>query len=291
MYRTNTGVLTLAFGHRRYLDQAETLALSLKRHMPMTKIAVVTDLVPEPGLFDFVVPLVPERGKSFLQKLWIDQYSPFEKTVFIDSDCLVGRDFSDQIERMSKYSFTPVCEKYLEPGQQDGDGWVDNIEHALALCGGSVYPKFNGGVYYFDRSDEARKVFEIARSIQARATQFGLDRPNGGEPGDEPIFALALSSLDLLPLYDDDGMLMRTPIGISGGISMDRSFGSFSFMKYGSRVEPAICHFAGDYVRRLEYLAAAAFLRSGKYGTRESIQSIASYTAGRFSRGWRKLAG
>lgn len=291
MIRTETGVLTLAFGHRRFLDQAETLALSLKRHMPMTKIAVVTDLDPEPGLFDVVVPLVPERGKSFLQKLWIDRYSPFDKTVFIDSDCLIGRDFTDQIESIERYSFTPVCEKYLEPGQVDGDGWVDDIEKALALCGGRVYPKFNGGVYYFDRSDAARKVFEIARSIQTRAREFGLDRPNGREPGDEPIFALALSSLDMLPLYDDHGTLMRTPIGISGGISMDNAFGSFSFLKYGSRVEPAICHFAGDHVNRLEYLAAGAFLRSGKYGTRESVQSIASYTARQFSRGWRKLAG
>ncbi len=263
-WRCEFGVLTFAFGDKKYLRQAEALSFSLKRHMPAIKVALVTDLQPSRGVFDELVAVKAERGKGFLQKLWIDKYSPFERTLFIDSDCLVGAPFYEELDNLKRYPFTPVCEKYLVSGERDENGWVRDVGAALELCGGELLPKFNGGVYYFDRSDAAKSVFRTSRQIAARAVDFGLDRSDGKEPGDEPVFALALTTLGLLPLYDDAGRLMRTPIGIKGEIAMDEAFGSFSFEKYGKIVTPAICHFARNGIYRREYLLASSFALQGR---------------------------
>ena len=253
----------MAFGKQRYLDQARNLARSLRRFMPRNPIALATDTDDTTGLFDHVVKIDRSKGGSFKQKLWLDYYSPFSNTLLTDADCIIGSSFDKELEEMQNYSFTPVCERYLHRGERDENGWVEDLDAALDAVGGDVYPKFNGGVYYFDKSDKALEVFKVAREYLARADELGLKNPSGGEPGDETLFALALSSLKMLPVYDDDARLMRTPIGIQGKFEMKR-FGDFSFVKYGKRVSPAICHFAGAGVLSLPYLRLQHFLLHDK---------------------------
>jgi len=271
------GFLILAFGKQRYIDQGVNLALSLKRYMPDIPVAFVTDSATKSELFDVVVPIDLSRGGSFIQKLWLDAYSPFKKTLFIDSDCIVGSAFHAHIEAMMLYPFTPVCERYLGFGERDEDGWVKDIGSALKAVGGESYPKFNGGVYYFDDSEAARAVFARAREFVADAKRLGLTNPSGGEAGDETVFALALSSLRMLPLYDDQGGLMRTPIGISGPLRMNSEFGDFSFRKYREQVRPAICHFAGANVYSLPYLRIVDFLCNGKPTIARTTQLYYTY--------------
>ncbi|OLP59014.1 hypothetical protein BJF93_03540 [Xaviernesmea oryzae] len=258
------GFLILAFGKARYIDQAVDLAISLKRHMPHYPVALVTDGTSlPPGLFDHVVPIDRNKGGGFIQKVWLDAYSPFEKTMFIDSDCIVGRPFEDHLAALQAYSFTPVCERYLKAGDRDEDGWVKDIGLALAAVNGSLYPKFNGGIYYFDRSEKSQAVFEKARALLKDVGSLGLQNPSGGEVGDETLFALALSALGLTDLYDDKGTLMRTPIGINGPFEMSADFSNFRFKKYGQVVAPAICHFAGANVLSWPYLKVATYGRNG----------------------------
>ena len=264
------GFLLMAFGKPRYVEQAVNLARSLRRFMPDIPIALASDKPIDSTLFDHFVEMDMSRGGSFKQKLWLDSYSPFEKTLFIDSDCIVGSPFHDQLESLMSYSFTPVCERYLNASDIDEDGWVIDVGKALQMVGGDLYPKFNGGVYYFDKSDASRRVFSFSRELLPRADELGLKNPSGGEPGDETLFALALSSLKMLPLYDDAGELMRTPIGRQGHFGM-ADFGSFTFKKYGLTVSPAICHFSGANVYSLPYLRISEFLRNEKISLYEEV--------------------
>jgi hypothetical protein len=277
------GFLILAFGKQRYIDQAINLAWSLKRHMNGYPICIVTDCNTLPSdLFDHVVPLDRSKGGSFVQKLWLDRYTPFEKTMFIDSDCIVGASFREHIERLSVFAFTPVCERYLLPGDHDNDGWVKDIGDALTKVGGTRYPKFNGGIYYYDKSDASLAVFEKARAFLREASNLGLQNPSGGEIGDETVFALALASLGQLDLYDDGGRLMRTPIGIQSRFMMSEECADFRFMKSGRLVTPAICHFAGANVISLPYLKIADFTRLGRLDRRRKMMQFGVYVL----RGW-----
>jgi hypothetical protein len=88
------GTLTIAFGADRYLNMAETLALSLKRFSPNIPRALVTDM-PDSSVcrhFNHVIPLDHRAPRDLRQKLYIDLYTPFRRTLFIDSDCITFED-------------------------------------------------------------------------------------------------------------------------------------------------------------------------------------------------------
>jgi hypothetical protein len=273
------GFLIMAYGKPRYIEQAGNLARSLRRFMPGIPIALASDKAIGSDLYDYFVEADMSKGGSFKQKLWLDTYSPFEKTLFIDSDCIVGESFYEELAALQSYSFTPVCERYLTANDKDEDGWVVDLGRALEMVGGEKYPKFNGGIYYFDNSESSRKVFALGRELLLKADELGLRNPSGGEPGDETLFALALSSLKMLPLYDDGGKLMRTPIGREGRFGMS-NFGSFRFKKYGSSVSPAICHFSGAHVYSLPYMRITHYLRNEKISVRDEFSLLFKYIVG-----------
>src|SRR5512139_505628 len=83
------GILTLATPND-YL-KAIGLALSLKVSNPGVSLAVACHPVLRPLLaphFDFVIDERPDI-RGFAHKVYLDQYTPFDKTLFFDSDVLV----------------------------------------------------------------------------------------------------------------------------------------------------------------------------------------------------------
>jgi hypothetical protein len=113
------GFLTMAFGHQRYVRQAENLALSLKRHMPGIPLALVTDRKNVSGLFDVVVPMKAIACAGVVQKLELYTDSPFQETLFIDSDSVATRPFQSELAAIRQYDSTPVMGRYLLRGQSD----------------------------------------------------------------------------------------------------------------------------------------------------------------------------
>src|SRR6478609_7538916 len=98
----------MGFGPDRYIRQAEALALSLKLHMPGIPLAVVSDQDLRGTLFDISVPLDRSNPSGIISKLDIYKYSPFNETLFIDSDCLVSRPFPEELEEIRKFDFSPI---------------------------------------------------------------------------------------------------------------------------------------------------------------------------------------
>ena len=107
------------------------------------------------------------------------------------------------------------------------------------------------------------------------------------------MIGLALSELHVSTLYDDGGRLMRTPLNSSGPISFDVLSGICSFVKEGTLVEPAICHFCGEWVNHPSYLIAQQELQTGRpvsagwaYATRLAYngRQVAAKLGGRMRR-------
>lgn len=87
------GLLTIAYGSQRYIRMARALALSYRRWKPSLPFCVVTDEANAEELsayYDVVVTIDPSQGVA--QKLCVDRYSPFDETLFVDSDCVFYRD-------------------------------------------------------------------------------------------------------------------------------------------------------------------------------------------------------
>jgi hypothetical protein len=251
----------MAFGAQRYFDQAETLARSLAVNMPGVPISLVTDRPSAGPIFERAIPIEPAHGLGTLQKIHLDRYTPYARTLFVDADSIVARPFHDELGALARHPFTPVAPLIRGPG--DRDEFFADLGRAMAAAGAAFFAKFNGGLYHFDRSPAAAAVFEEARALRGSAEALGIVPFDRAGPGDESLFGLALGRLGMRELHDDGGRLMATPIGMTGPLRIDPLGGGSRFVKHGRAIEPAICHFAGIHADRIEYRTAEYLLRRG----------------------------
>jgi hypothetical protein len=255
MIKKGLGFLTIAIGHDRYAKQAEVLSSSLKRNMPGVPLAVVTDNDRLSGVADVIIPPLKAIPVGVAQKVWLDHYTPFEETLFIDSDCIATRPFHEELREIQQFDFSPTMERVT--ARNGTDEYIANLAETLQMIGGDSFPKFNGGVYFFNASARSAAVFRVAREFHENYRAYGIKIFDRSGPGEETVFALALAKLGLTDLYHDHGRLMRTPTGLKGPLAIEPLGGGCSFERYDGSVSPAICHFAGPYIFRPEYRLAA----------------------------------
>lgn len=238
------GVITLAYGRPRYVEQSRDLALSMQLHDPALPCALITDST-DPDLssyFSHIIPYKPEWGKEVRQKLYLDHYSPFERTVFIDSDCLVVRNLNPVWEAFVGQSVGVPGFRYISKGTIDP---CFDVDHVLAETGLPELAKFNGGLYYFARSPQTDAFFEQARRIAAQWRELRLGSFQGNGPNEEAILAVAMGLCGLRMTYLGAGG-MWTPSGSTGRLHLDVMEGICSFVKEG-QVRTPVNAAAGEY--------------------------------------------
>ncbi|MCG6136147.1 MAG: hypothetical protein MET45_16100 [Nostoc sp. LLA-1] len=254
------GVITLAYGKPKYINMAKNLARSLRLHSKHISCAIVTDNPNDTELqklFHIVIPFKPEYGSNVRQKLYLNSYSPYKKTIFIDSDSIIVRNIDFIFEAFEGRSFSLAGYRYLSYGDQDN---LINVDLVLTHFCLDRLPKFNGGLYYFDKSDIANSVFKTAQNILLDWKKLGFSEFRGDGPGDEPIIAISMA-LNNQSMFQDSGNMMRTPIGLKGSLDVDVLTGKSTFKKYDKFVSPAVVHFAGDWVKHPVYSREAIKLK------------------------------
>ena len=254
------GVLVLAYGAKRFIHMAKVLARSLAIHSPDIARAVVTDSS-DPGLvdlYDHVIEFRPELGSGLMQKVYLDAYSPFRETLFIDSDCLVIRDISYLWEVFRETPFGVVGTK-----QSSGDcTFHPRVEALLEQLERPWLPVFNGGLYFFRTDEVSRAVFHTARDMMHALDDYGLTRIDG-QFNEETAFAVSMSRLGVEPVTDD-GSVMRCTYYLFGRLRLDvvRNVCEFFCRKTDSLVEPAIVHLlmpmCANYIYKRETLKIRA---------------------------------
>lgn len=259
---SDVGFITMAFGHQRFVDQAVSLARSIKWHMPDHKIALVTDRSARVDPFDEQIQMDDFSQAGTVLKMKIYEYSPFEETLFVDSDSLLTRDCSPELKEIRRWDFTPVVDTFALPG--DTDPWIADVGEALRKVGGTRFPSFNGGVYFFRKTDEAESVFALGAQMLSRQDELGILDFDKAGPGEETLIGLALAQLGLQDLYDDKARLMRTPLNATTPVHLDVLRGECHFEKAHRYVEPAIVHFCGDWNDHHSYVIAAKELARGR---------------------------
>ena len=207
------GYVVLAFDDARYLDLAANLALSVRRAetRPISVIVNKAVVVPDPvrALFDQVI-VTPDdvdlRGtplRGAMNKLRLYGLSPYDRTLYLDSDCLL---FSPRIAFF--------WQKYRGLGfaveghrQSEGSVFACSLgeKDAGALCRLLNIPflsVFNAGAIYFERGAVAQKVFEATRALYdgPHRDAISYKYKHAGEYADEPIFGAALGQLGIAPL-------------------------------------------------------------------------------------------
>jgi len=252
------GIITIAQGEKRYIEMAKMLAVSLLLTNPSIKRAVITDAPDDEfdGLFDTYIPYNKTYGKGLSQKLYLDKYSPFDETIFIDADCLVFKSLEPVITLCKKYSFV-VFGDQLSSGE-----WYMDVAAMCKKFNLPSIPLFNGGTYYFNKSALALKIYDKARELKENYVELGF-KDFRGSINEEPLIAVAMA-INNIEAVDDNGFVMRTPIGINGSLKVDILTNKCFFNKEGVLVEPAIMHFSGSFANAFHYKREIAKLKMHK---------------------------
>jgi hypothetical protein len=234
------GIITIALGAETYIRMAKDLALSARRHCPAESRAVITDSRdPELlHLFDLAIPVDRSLGDPLFQKLWLEKYTPFDETLFIDCDSLLVHD----LEAVWRACDGREC-GFVGEEQTSGSWYGADIAAVCRTCHLPWLATLNSGMLFFRTGETASRVFAFAREAMAGYEALGF-QPFRNTLADEVGFALAFSKYGVHPLDDSDGRTMRTPIGIEGPMEIDVLRGYCRFIKRGLRVAPAIVHFA-----------------------------------------------
>jgi hypothetical protein len=243
------GILTLAT-QNDYL-KAIGLALSLRISNPGVPVAVACPEDVRPYLeryFDYIVNQDP-AFRGFEQKINLDRYTPFDETLFLDSDILVFRPVQPFIKEWGLGAYV-ACGSYVTEGVS-----VFGMDRGLLrkTLGKDKFVKVEGAGHGFFRKPSCHEVFEKAREV----TKSYRDYVGDINYADEDVISIVMTMMGLAPVPHGD-FFSRHLSALPGTMDMDvvNSRCRFTAVITGSPFEPCIMHFAANeaplfYTRQL----------------------------------------
>ena len=252
---TSFGILTLA-SPTDYL-KAIGLSLSLRASNPGVPTAVACSAKLRSALapyFDYVIEEHPGL-RGFVHKVYLDQYTPFDTTFFLDSDILCFRPLKPYVEIWNNPIYS-ACGRYHTGGMSmfglDRDAVLRKIgRDKLVVIDGAGHACFEKAA--------SRELFTLAREITANYKDYAGDIPYA----DEDVMSIAMTMLNLEPSPYLD-FFSRYLSAVPGTLVMDSSKG---ICHYISTIDnepyiPCIMHFAANeapvaYTRELMRLFRA----------------------------------
>lgn len=130
-----------------------------------------------------------EYGHGFSTKLCLDKLAPAEKTLFIDSDCLIFGSLDPLFARFAGKSVSTIGH-WISSGEFFG-----NVEKRCSHFHTPQLPYFVGALYYLEPSQLASEVFDFARRLETEYDMLGFVRLRG-RPNEEPLISLALAKFE-----------------------------------------------------------------------------------------------
>lgn len=165
------GVIYIATG-RRHLDEMLVSARSLRRHMPDLPIVLFTDQRDLPGgVFSEIRPVENPRH-SFIDKIAPLRGTPFERTVFLDTDTFVCAPIPDLFEILDRFELAVSRAP---------------LRHDRPFATPNCFTELNTGVMAYRRSDNVDALFaDWLRLYEMEVAETGrMD-------SDQPAFREAL---------------------------------------------------------------------------------------------------
>ncbi|MCA9912304.1 MAG: hypothetical protein KC496_03110 [Anaerolineae bacterium] len=170
------GVIYVATGDK-YIEEALYSAASLKRYMPHLPVTLFTDRDVESPYLDQLV-LVDEAHSAKRAKIHYMSQSPYERTLFLDTDTYICGDLTDTFDMLDHFDLAAVHEN----GQETYP--VEQVP--------TSFPEYNSGVILFQNTERVRAFFQQWQTIFDSETWIVK-----GRHFDQPSFRQALYESDL----------------------------------------------------------------------------------------------
>ena len=172
--KERSGFLYIATG-KHFLEEAIVSAKSLKESCPNSPIAVCTDqhnVEKAKGFFEHVL-IIEDPQYNFIDKIGPLVKTPFERTIFLDTDTYIVEDITQLFDLLDKYDFIAA----LAPGREQFR--LQEIP--------PYFPELNTGVIGYKSSKVTNRALQNWLSIYTQQLQSDLIPPH-----DQPAFRMAL---------------------------------------------------------------------------------------------------
>lgn len=169
-----------------YAREAETSARSLKTACPGLNATIFTSDDVDESLFDNVIKIKNEHGSGRVIKSDKIKYmlkSPYEKTVFLDSDTYIVHDFSGVFSLLDRFDLAAAH----APARINDKKSNNNIPLS--------FPEINTGVIVFKKNPRVKKLFKLWEDEFKK--DLALKKENDDHPLDQPSFRRSLYAGDV----------------------------------------------------------------------------------------------
>lgn len=191
------GFITLAVGDDSYYRLAENLLVSYKSSPNCTKpFAIISDRENEfTEKFDKVI-ILSNPQKSYLDKIEMFNFLPWDENIFIDADCLIYNEVSSLFNLFPDRGVSCFGREF--DLHENGSGWFDykdvqeykqKIRYKIGL---------HGGIMFIKKDETTLKIYEDCKNIISHYKDFKFRMFTN--PADEPIVALAMAANNCRPI-------------------------------------------------------------------------------------------
>lgn len=236
---TSFGILTLA-SPGDYL-KAIGLALSLRASNPGVPTAVACAAKLEPLLKPFFDYVIEERPglRGFVHKVYLDEYTPFNTTFFLDSDILCFRPLKPYVSIWNHPVYS-ACGRYHFGGHS-----MFGLDRSAVMkkIGSDKLVVIDGAGHACFQKAASRELFDLAREITANYKAYAGDTPYA----DEDVMSIAMTMLKLEPSPYLD-FFSRYLSAKPGTLELDSSKGVCRYISTITNEPylPCIMHFAAN---------------------------------------------
>jgi lipopolysaccharide biosynthesis glycosyltransferase len=142
----DSGVIYIAFGEK-YLEQAQYSAESLKKHTSIG-ITLLSDREAQSELFEEVKIIEPGHNRAKVDFLL---QSPYDKTLYLDSDTLVLSDIGEIFSILERFDIVATHDLSRKRAE-----WTDLIPEYAEIPYG--FPEINGGILGYRKTSAAKDL-------------------------------------------------------------------------------------------------------------------------------------
>ena len=273
------GFITVATGKEEYYQLAENLLRSYhlfcEKPLPFAILADRDNTYT--SQFDDVIIFPNGASNSYLDKLSLGDYLPYDINIFIDSDCLAYGDLN-QLFDYFKDADDFSCFGRVLP-LDDRTGWFEYENLGELQKKVSYIVGLHGGIYYMRKSDICRKIFADAKAFVPDYSKYKF-KGKFNTPGDEPLVALSMAVngcrpipfvLEAICCYWEH--LDHMTIDLSRGLAQ---------VEQEPEYNAILIHWGTRYTRQLEYRRQTELLKileEPKENQQERINACMKYYA------------
>jgi len=262
------GYITIATGNEKYFKLANQLLRSYRKYstdgLPFALICDSENQYTKE--FDEVV-VVSDAKKSYLDKLQLHRWSPYDETIFVDADSLLCADPAGLWEDF-KTCGDVSCYGYCFPLHSnrgwyyvDGCGaYKDEIEYEISL---------HGGIYFLRKGQVCDAVFNKALELAKDYHKYTfVDFSN---PADEPVLALSMAIHKIYPCPKKPRILFypsvrnKLRVCVSGTLCIDKEICRTELVHFSTPNTELFLYVYLNYLINNEHISNSFFNKFFRY--------------------------